>query len=183
MCAFGFAPGEVGTHFLGVPTNPGLAWSEGWATFFGALVRDQPLYFTKQQQVFFWFDVDARKYDGDVPWTRPTAGAGLQQLIDENEVAALLWDSYRAIGDFAPVLDALASPRMTEQPFARGYKRRFWADPSHPENFTQTNDSQPYLADFFDALRCSAALSSSVLDQVTLPNSEYPYPSESPLCD
>ena len=183
MCAFGFAPSEAGTHYLGIATNPGLAWSEGWATFFGAMVRNDARYFTKQQEVFFWFDVDARDYAGDLPWERAVSSGGLEQRLDENEVAALLWGTYRAIGDFTPVLTALSSPRMTVAPFARGYTRRYWSDPLHPENYGDTNDPHPYLADFLDALRCADAISASTLDQVTRPDSEYPYPSESPLCD
>jgi hypothetical protein len=184
MCAFGAPPGEAGSHYIGLATNPGLAWSEGFATFFGSLARDSSLYYSKQGGVFFWFDLEQRSYDdGYFPWVRAAADAGLEQLIDENEVAAMLWATYQTLADFTPVLDALASPRMTTAPFARGYIERSWDDPLHPEDYEETGDSHPHLADFFDALRCADAISAEQLDDITEPDTLYPYPSESPLCD
>jgi hypothetical protein len=184
MTSFGYAPSEGGAHYLGTKTNPGQAWSEGWATFFSSMLRDSPRYYDKQAGAFVWWDIDLRSYlDGGLAWPRAEAAQGLEQLIDENEVAGLLWDTYVALDDTTPVLDALASPRMTVAPFARGYTERSWNDPEHPENYTESDLPLPYLADYFDALRCADALSAAELDAVTEPATRYPYPSGAPLCD
>jgi hypothetical protein len=185
MAAFGLWPRETSPRYFGDATNPGLAWMEGWATFFGASERNSSIYYDKQLGGFFWFDIDARHYAfDDLMWPRPSATdpAGLKQRIDENEVASMLWQSYRTLADRAPLLRALASPRMTTAPFERGYTRRIWTDPDHPESFTDTGVSIPHLADFLDALRCVEAISPAQLDAISEPAVHYPYPSASPLC-
>lgn len=183
MAGFGYPPAEGGVHYTGYPTSPGQAWSEGWATFYSSVHRDTGLYYDKQGSTFFWFDLDARSYSlDDLPWQRPVAANGLDQLVDENEVAAMLRKTSLTIGDAGPILDALRSPRMRTPPFERGYTLRTWSDPDHPEDFEPTDESIPYLPDFFDALRCSAAISAEELDLVTEPSVHYPYPSASPLC-
>jgi hypothetical protein len=183
MGMYGYEPAEGGPHFIGMPTNPGQAWSEGWATFFSAMQRASDLYYDKQGDSFFWFDLSARAYGFQGgSWQRPVAAGGLTQLIDENEVAALALGAYRAIGDDGPILDAIASARMTVPPFERGYTMRIWSDPKHPEAFTTNDQPLPYHADFFDALRCLGAIDAKALDAVTEPTTRYPYPSEAPLC-
>ncbi len=186
MAAYGFPPAEGGSHNLAVPTNPGQGWSEGWATFFSSMHRNTGLYFDKQDKTFFWFDLQAREYEVNsaksYPWQRPTAAAGLDQLIDENEVAALLRATQLAIGSKQPMLTALATERMREGPFERGYTLRTWSDPSDPSIYMTSGESIPYLADFFDALRCDDAISAEALDLVTVPATHYPYPSQTPLC-
>jgi hypothetical protein len=185
MGAFGLLPRELSPRFFGEPTNPGLAWSEGWATFFSAVERGSSVYYDKQLGGFFWFDIDRRHYAfDDLVWQRPMAEAslGLTQLIDENEVASMLWKTFRTIGDSTPLLRAVASPRVSVPPFERGYTRRMWTDPDHPERFTDSAVSVPHLADYFDVLLCSGAVSSSQLDVITEPAQHYPYPSASPLC-
>src|SRR5690606_34614971 len=90
MSTYGRSPGEGGQHILGIPSHPGLAWSEGWATWFSSVVRDSLVYYDKQGGVFFWIDLGARAYSGGQPWLRPEARFGLEQLMDENEVARTL---------------------------------------------------------------------------------------------
>lgn len=185
MAAYGYPPAEGGAHSLGTPTNPGQAWSEGFATYFSSLQRSASKYYDKQQGVFFWFDLALRDYVGvdedDYTWQRPTAAAGIEQLMDENEVASLLYATQAAIGSKAPMLTALGSLRMRVPPFERGYTLRTW--PSlDPAMYTETNESIPYLADYLDALRCADAISATALDAITVPATQYPYPSASPLC-
>jgi hypothetical protein len=183
MAAYGYPLAEYGPHFVAAPTNPGQAWSEGFATFFSSMVRGSPRYFDKQKDAFFWFDLHARSYSlMNQTWTRPLAHLGLTQLIDENDVAAMALSAFEVIGAKEPFLDALASPRLRVPPFERGYFKREWGDPSHPEIFETTDEPLPYLADFFDALRCEDALTAAQLDEITIPETYYPYPSGSPLC-
>ncbi len=80
MATYGVWPGEGGKHVFGVPSHRGLAWSDGVAS---------PVYFDKQQGTFFWSDIAQRRYS-QTTWKRPTANGGLELLIDENEVAAML---------------------------------------------------------------------------------------------
>ncbi len=186
MAAYGFPPAESGGHDLAVATNPGQAWSEGWATFFSSLQRGSSKYYDKQNDTFFWFDLEKRDYvpfdDESYAWTRATASAGIDQLMDENEVAALLHGTKLSIGSKQPMLIALASLRMRIPPFERGYTLRTWTDPMTPGIYMSTKESIPYLADYFDALRCANAISGGALDLVTEPATRYPYPSASPLC-
>jgi len=182
MAAYGYPPAEGGPHYTGEPTHPGLAWSEGWATFFSSTQRDNALYYDKQQSMFFWLDLDARSYapDTDLDWLRPLANQGLEQLIDENEVAVMLRKTQQSLGAMTPMLAALASERARLPPFERGYTQRTWGD--DPTMFQDEGTSIPYLADFFDALRCDNGISAPALDLITQPAVHYPYLSGSPLC-
>ncbi|HEX6240079.1 MAG TPA: hypothetical protein VFZ61_04275, partial [Polyangiales bacterium] len=183
MNAYGYPAGEGGPHYLGVPTHPGQAFSEGWATFFASMARDDSLYFDKQGGAFFWWDLDRRAYSAHgVLWLRALAALGLLQRMDENEVAAILWQSYGALDGPAPLLDALASERMTRAPFARGYTRRIWEDPEEPEEYESTSQPLPFLADYLDALRCSGTFDAAGLRAILEPTTYFPYPTESPLC-
>lgn len=174
---------EGGPHAIGTPTHPGQAFNEGWATFFSSALRASPLYYDKQGSKLFYADLGARRYSEGLPaWQRPEAALGLLQRIDENEVAAMLWDVRAQLGSLEPLLEALRSPRMREPPFARGYTRRVWRDPEDLGQYDDTEDPHAHLADLFDALRCAGALTAAELDAVTQPEQHYPYPSEEPLC-
>ncbi|MFO0744516.1 MAG: hypothetical protein U1F43_02440 [Myxococcota bacterium] len=184
MSTYGVSPGEGGTHVFGVPAHPGLAWSEGFATWFSSLARGERYYYDKQGGLFLWIDFDAATTSSGQPLVRPDAALGLEQRIDENEVARMLL----ALGDRSDVdhmLAALASPRMTVAPFLRGYLRRTWDgldDQGNPVPFQSTGISAPHLADFLDALVCGGVVAPGDVDAVTEPALHYPYPSRDPLC-
>lgn len=184
MATYGAAPGEGGAHILGVPTHPGIAWSEGFATWFSALVRSQRFYYDKQDGLFFWVDFDTRSYSGGVPWYRPGAEYGLEQLIDENEVTRMLLGVTTDANEVA-LIGAIASPRMTVAPFLRGYLRRTWEGLDAnglPLPAWSTDQSAPHLADFLDALECANLVTADQVDGETEPWAHYPYPSRAPLC-
>lgn len=184
MHAYGTLPGEGGPHALAVPTLPGQAWSEGWATGFSALMRADSRYFDKQRGSMFWFDLGQRRYSRGI-WTRPDPSGGLMQKMDENEVAAMLWELGQADkATRATVLTTLASPRVRQSPFARGYTRRIWeVDAGYNQvNVFNTGMPAPMFADYLDALVCSG-VSAAVIDAVTDPTTNYPYPSDAPLCE
>ncbi|PKN57526.1 MAG: hypothetical protein CVU56_11035 [Deltaproteobacteria bacterium HGW-Deltaproteobacteria-14] len=184
MATYGVAPGEGGEHVLGVPTHPGIAWSEGFATWFSSIVRQQSFYYDKQNGLFFWVDLDTRAYSTGVPWLRPLSEYGLEQLIDENEVARMLL-GVTTDANVVALIDAVASPRMTVAPFLRGYLRRTW-DALDGDGFPlpawSTDQSAPHLADFLDALQCEDLVTASQVDAQTEPWAHYPYPSSAPLC-
>jgi hypothetical protein len=181
MGTYGRAVGESGAHCVGLPTSPGLAWSEGYATWFSADTRADPVYVDKEHGSMFWFDLSQRTSSGST-WLRPTAAGGLDQEINENEIAAMLWDLAVTQGLGADPLDrALASKRMTAAPFERGYHRELWhlqADCSRDE-IEDTGQSTTSFADFLDALACEG-VAPAALDTATQPG--FPYASSTPRC-
>jgi hypothetical protein len=183
MFTFGRSVGEGGRHCFGVVSAPGLAWSEGWATWFSSDARDDPVYIDKQNGSMFWLDMSDRTTSGS-GWPRPTASAGLTQDMYENEVVAMMWQLSRTMGlGRAPFDAALASTRMTVAPFERGYTRETWDTDSHcaRTNVADTGESTTFFADFLDALRCGG-VSASMIDAATNPTVRYPYPSSTPSC-
>ncbi len=195
MNSFSARPTESGRHLLGSRVYPGMAWSEGFATWFSSDARGDTLYFDKQTNEtgtgtnFLWFDIGSRRY-GTPPstppaWTRPTASAGLVQRIDENEVAAMLWAIRGgSASTIAAMYQALASPHMRGSPFARGYTAWDWELDERTGEIVgayDTGSPAPHLADFLDALMCSG-FNRSAIDAATQPTLYYPYPSAAPLC-
>ena len=185
MASYGVSPLEGGPHFLGKPTFPGQAWSEGWATWFSSQVRGDPHYFDKQSGSFFWLDLSADVYSSGSALVPPVAALGLLQLLDENRVSAMLWSlssSSATAGD--SMFQALASPRMTTPRATRGYTRHQWAfdNAGNYINVVDTGQDAPSLPDFLDALDC-AGFPRSAIDAATTPATLYPYPSASPICN
>jgi hypothetical protein len=182
MWSYGVSPNEGGPHCLGQPTAPGQAWSEGWATGFSSILRNEPVYWDKQQGSMFWFDLGQRQYDR-ADWQRPSAGAGLLQAIDENEVAAMLWGLARD-PDVGPdnALLGLRTQSVTEPEFRRGYTRHVWdMQGCKRVGYADTGESSPMFADYLDGLVCGG-IPASAVDRVTSPKQFYPYPSAAPLC-
>ncbi len=184
MQSFGTSPNEGGTHYIGIPTFPGQAWSEGWATFFSSDVRVDPFYTDKQGGTMFWVDLGNRAYPArSGGWTRPKPGDGLLQNMDENEVSAELWALSQGGAQNIPVFQGLASAHMNTPPYKRGYTRHSW-DVTGPGQFANVQDSgepAPMLADFFDAVICGGTKAAAI-DAVAQPAQFYPYPSSAPLC-
>jgi hypothetical protein len=174
MASFGTSPNEGGAHTVGVPTFPGQAWSEGWATFVSSHVRQSPRYYDKQRGSMFWFDIGTRTYGSEV-W--PPLPSTLLGRIDENEVAAILW---RLGGsDPAPLYAALQSQRMNLNPFGRCYTRMLWCPGSGgPSQACDTFESTPHLADMLDALNCRGTSRTTLSAAM----GRYPYPVNAPFC-
>jgi hypothetical protein len=184
MATYGTSPEEGGAHSVACPTLPGQAWSEGWATGYSSLVRGDPVYMDKQDGSFFWFDVQARRYSS-AAWPTPDARGPLDQLIDENVVASILWHlatnptSGQAIAENPAFLDALKSPRMNGLRFERGYSRHTWIGSCQRTAIVDTHESAPMVADWLDALACGG------FDPATISRGlgGYPYPVTTPLCE
>jgi hypothetical protein len=185
MSSFGVSPGEGGPHYLGKPTFPGQAWSEGWATWFSSAVRDDSRQYSKQSGSFFWWDIGSTQYANGSAFVQPLAANGLLQLLDENEVSAMLWSlSHSSTSAEQALFQALASQRLTNPAATRGYTRHRWSYDSGRNivDVVDTGSSAPCLADFLDALDC-AGFSRSAIDTATVPATQYPYPSASPICN
>ncbi|MCP3139009.1 hypothetical protein [Pyxidicoccus xibeiensis] len=181
MASYGTSPEEGGPHFVGVPTFPGQAWSEGWATWFSADARGSSRYYDRQGGTMFWVDLEAREPAAGT-WNRPKPEDGLLQRIEENEVAAILYRLGRGTSSRQPLYEALGAPAMNAAPWARGYQRHRWRmENGAVVDVTRTEHSAPCLADFLDTLMCQG-FPGTVMDLATEPAVAYPYPSHAPLC-
>ena len=179
MDVFSRSPNEGGAHSWDGLLNPGLAWSEGFATFYGQrwLSGDgeQPRFFAVQGGTQYWVDLDrigtSPTSDDSVfgiVFPLPRATGGLSQTMNEAVIAAILWDLWdlgpltgetEVAGLDDAVFDLLASPRMLNASYERGYGK---AD----------------LVDFLDAVRCADALAPAALTGVLM---GFPY-DNSPSC-
>lgn len=180
MASHGGSPGEGGPHCRGVPARPGVAWSEGYATWHSSAVRGDPLYYDTGRSFFSWTDIAARTYSGGTAWPRPNAEDGLLQKVNETEISAMLWQLSETQSPRI-VAEALMAPEMNESPFGRGYTRQVAISAGCDPKVTDTGVSAPMLADFLDALRC-AGVEAAVIDDMTEPGEHYPYPSDTPIC-
>ncbi|MSQ82671.1 MAG: hypothetical protein EXR77_07100 [Myxococcales bacterium] len=183
MAGFSTSPNEGGAHCIGVPTLPGQAWSEGFATGFSALIRKDSRYYDKQHGSFFWLDIGQRKYP-NLPWVLPKASLGLIQMQDENDVAAMIWElaAQPTIG-VKNALFAISSTRLQVDAAKRGYSRHTWeVSKCKKQDLVNTGDPAPFVADYLDALLCEGA-SAAAIDAVTKPATQLPFPSKSPICD
>ena len=189
MRSYGTSPGEGGKHYVGVPTFPGQAWSEGWATWFSSAARGSTLYADKQSGLFFWFDIGQKAYYDGKTFPPASASGGILQNMDENLVSATLWQMTTKVGGElpfasaanAPFWKALTTPRMNVAPYARGYTQHTWQT-SYPGQFTNVYDTgkpAPMLADFLDALACGLMDASKIQPAVA----NYPYSAAQPKCN
>ncbi len=69
----------------GSPTDPTLAWSEGFATYFAMATRGAP-YYMDSNSGGGW------GYDADTSLTRAQAAGALDQNVSEDMVSQILWD-------------------------------------------------------------------------------------------
>jgi hypothetical protein len=92
-----------GSHDGG-PTDPRLAWSEGWATYWSLVANNGSIYTDTNASGGFSFD-------GDTDVTKANAGGTLGQNVSEDMVTEILWDMSDAgasdddplAGTFTPV--------------------------------------------------------------------------------
>lgn len=69
----------------GSPTDPNLAWSEGFSTYWSMVITGAPIY----------IDTNASggwSYNGDTSVTRAQAAGGIGQDVSEDMVTEILWD-------------------------------------------------------------------------------------------
>jgi hypothetical protein len=185
MASYGKSPGEGGSHMIAHATMPGMAWSEGWATFNSGATRKDTLYVDKQGGSMFSIDFGTRDYFGQGTWNRPTPAGGLLQRMDENEVAAQLISLAVANGDAAPLYAAMAAPRAVLPPYKRGYTRHTWTmlNTGDLSNVVDTGQAKPCLADYFDALLCgSVSFPPATFETAIVPATYFPFPASGKLC-
>jgi hypothetical protein len=200
MSSYGTSPNEGGSHTLTCTTFPGQAWSEGYATWHSAAVRNQPYLEDKQQGGFFWFDIGNRTYFPQSTGATPISGPGGTNMlaqIDENAVSAMLWyiSNSRPTGA-EEIFNAVSSQHMNTAPWPRGYTRHTWNVGSGcaQTNVVNTGEASMHVADMLDALSCGGSPAQSnrvpaatISQTCSAPTSSgngayYPYPVASPSC-
>ncbi len=86
-----------GPHYLGQLLEPRFAWSEGWASFFGAMTASRwfgaptPYYWDIQRGGTFWVDLERRLRGDGITLGMPRKSLGINQALDEFFVSAALW--------------------------------------------------------------------------------------------
>lgn len=187
MEAFGAELSEGGTHRFGVAYYPGLAWSEGWATWLSADWRRDSRFVGKQSGTMFWIDIARRtSFFVDTAWPRPVPTDGLLGLQNEFEISSMLWGlSTDPEVTSNALYRALGSERGRVA--GRGYTAHTWNtdDNGIPIDVVDTGNPAVVFADFLDALVCAADPSdiAAHVDAVTEPATHYAYPSAAPICD
>jgi hypothetical protein len=194
MYSYGRPTYEGGTHYVTDLSYPGLAWSEGWASFYASYETSSPYYYSKIANVFFWVNVEqlSASHDLQIPMPSPQAlgypnpNDPLLQRINEFVVTAIL---YRIATTFSPPFDfiltganyinTLISPRMMYGNMARNYVFYDYQTMA-PYVYNGQSYSVPILADYLDALRCNIPMIDPAIAQSLL---SYPYPiDQDPIC-
>jgi hypothetical protein len=187
MASYGTSPGEGGTHYIGVKVPPGMGWSEGWATFYSSAARGDDVYFSPGGNGMFWLSLDTAEYgSGGYLW--PFEANDLLQFVDENRVAALLWQSAAHGGEpfkesaNQALWSAFASDQMNDGIYTRGCKRYSWEGLSPSGDYSglqKTSTPVPCTADFLDALLCA---SPGLAAKVQSAKGALPYSVNNPIC-
>ncbi|MCS6902207.1 MAG: hypothetical protein NZX77_20885 [Polyangiaceae bacterium] len=164
MDAYSRSPYEAGPHSLSMLEPPGMAWSEGWATYLAQGMKQDPLYFDKQEGTVWWYNVD--KPYPSAPKLNPNGP--MDQQLGEGNVTHMLWHLDDTVEEgwdksnlqMPSLIRAFTSKRLMDKSMNRGYK---------------TVD----FVDFLDALRCGGAPSAGVLSVTK--NEGFPYDNK-PTC-
>jgi hypothetical protein len=75
----------------GSPTNPTLAWSEGFSTYFSMAITNKPIYGDSNAGGGFSFNADLSN-------TKANGAGSLSQPVSEDMIAEILWDLADAPG-------------------------------------------------------------------------------------
>lgn len=172
MQAYSRSPGEGGPHYVDQVSKPGLAYSEGFASFQGqATVSGSPssndsVAFRKSNGTTFWVDIGKVSWEGGA-FQLPDPNGALDQDINENVVASMMWSLWAAnnaskpqgLGD-GPLYKVLPTARLINGP-NRGYSRVDFVD-------------------YLDALRCGNFATAGQVTAVTS-DLKFPYDNQ-PQC-
>jgi hypothetical protein len=179
MQSYTRSPGEGGPHYVDAPSKPGLAYSEGYATFVGQTQissgpgDNDPIYFTKKNGTVFWVDISNNTWDlgggSGTGLELPNPNGPINQDVNENVIASMFWSFWaqnnamapQSLGE-GPVFAPLRSPRLLNNPsYNRGYA---------------TVD----FIDYLDAVRCG---NHATANQVSAVASSVGYPwDNNPTC-
>jgi len=94
----------------GSPTDPNLAWSEGFSTYFAMAVRDAP-YYMDSNSGGGW------GYNGETSVTRANASGPIDQDVSEDMITECLWDlADGGANDDDPVVSGSHTQVLAVQP-------------------------------------------------------------------
>lgn len=172
MQSYSKSPGEGGEHFVDEASKPGLAYSEGWASFVGQTnisidnSNNDPIEFRKSEGTTFWVDI-SKITSSDGTTDLPDPNGPIDQYISENVVTAMMWSLWAGanaqapqnLGD-GPMFNVLPGARLTGD-VNRGY---------------MTVD----FVDYLDAMKCEGQATAAQISAVTQP-AQYPYDNQE-LC-
>lgn len=158
-------PGVGGPHALTDKEEPSMAWSEGYATFYGQSTLGHGVYFAKDQGTSWYFDIDHAD-DNYFDWPMPDPTGPMDQQIGEVFVATTMWHLWSTAAtqadeawDTTGLGDDRAWSAFTSDFLTASYAARGYATPD--------------LVDWLDALRCQCATDAEL--RVVLDHYGFPY--------
>ena len=167
MATYSKTPNEGGPHTVLSVSRPGLAWSEGWASYFGQTAigeregAPEPLYFDKQNGNSFWINLEEVTASGGT-FTMPKLTDPMDQYVNEFVVASMLWD--------------LGDPASTGEPAAMGHD--LVANGIRTARLRGTVNrgySKVDLVDYLDGILCDDMIVGSTLSTVIRNIFKFPY--------
>lgn len=166
-----------GAHYVGELTSPPFAWSEGWASFYAVstfsrlLGQVQSLFWDIQQGYSFWVDYDQAAISAGGMLAAPELSLGLDQKLDENWVATMLWHLW----------DGAELPETEDDGTALGMEGVVSAITSSRFLFQDRGAEGADFVDFVDAALCLSPATAAALLETVITYLGFPHDT-TPLC-
>jgi hypothetical protein len=167
MATYSKTPNEGGPHTVLSVSRPGLAWSEGWASYFGQTSigeregAPEPLYFDRQNGNAFWINLEEVTASGG-SFTMPKLTDPMDQYINEFVVASMLWD--------------LGDPASTGEPAAMGDEEvHMGIRTARLRGTVNRGYAKVDLVDYLDGILCESMISGTTLATVIRNVFKFPY--------
>jgi hypothetical protein len=175
MQSYTKSPHEGGTHYVGKASSPGLAYSEGFATFFGQTnisngpQDPDPIAFRKSQGTTFWVDLEKVTWSGgSIERTDPNGP--MDQPVSEDVVSAMMWSIWAETKAYQPL------NKGEQNTFALFRNKRLTGS-------TNRGYKTVDLVDFLDATTCAKLLTPGEITSLTSAV-DFPYTAASnPTCN
>ena len=168
-----------GEHFIGTPVSPPFAWSEGWASFFAVYNMTKlsgapwSQYWDIQGGSSFWLDYDLITTQKEShSFEFPNPNGTIEQDLDENLVAAILWDIWDGVDYPDPLDDDDVNQGIV--PLANAVSSSRFLD-------LDRGASGVDLVDFVDAMLCDDPPLLDALGDLLTGDFDFPYDG-APVC-
>jgi hypothetical protein len=164
-----------GPHTIGERLPPAFAWSEGWASFFGAMTATrwfgfpQPVYWDIQGGGTFWIDYDTGGLWNEKSIGLPVRAAGMNQNLDESFVTMALWRLWTERGGGSAQGDGLTANAILKAISSARFVDRDREAPGSD------------LVDFLDAATCGDSRQIGVVKALCDGDLHFPWDGD-PLC-
>lgn len=170
---------EAGQHCLGTPVPPGMAFSEGHATWYASDLRRDSRYFSGSGGTLYHFDLERR--EPRHVFHPPEPSRGIFQDTNESWVMATLWALAKSQRSSRLLHEAMAGPEL-QFPVPSGYVGKYWRSVDRmcrPVNPFSSGTQSPILTDYLDSLLCLGYPEEPVLRFVS---QHLPYDPSRPAC-